>query len=968
MATKILVTKDGKYSVELSRVALTKSASFPQNQSAELRELLGMLTDPNNWELVSNEPTPTWWDRSRPVTPGYPGRQKGPNWTIDINSAEILTLSDFIWGMNQPAPGQMTIFATANVEPKPPDEKTNMDKIEHVVLLMMENRSFDSLLGWLYEKGAPAKNIPALNSRERPYEGLQGLDLNAYENVDATGRIKVKPIRGAKGLGVPNVAPGENFAQVTTQLFEWPFEMTFAPPIQMTPGGVLVAGKWRTQDQVGKMTAEDIRNTLMVELAKYSKEPVQNYYQRYNTDDLAGKGAVVMFLRDAGIRDVAWLKANTDDNQRNTLIVWLSKTFSVPVPELQGMTNQELVLMAWTRSQKPTMKGYVRDYTNELRHLGFPEDQVERYASQVMQSYTPDQLPVLNGLAEHYAVSDMWFSSVPSQTNPNRAFALCGTSMGLVNNGFLEKDERARLIEEKVGYLIGDDRFEARTIFNALEENKATWKVFYQSGYLPSNIYNAIQIATGGTVAGVVGLAARGPLLALGTMIIGAIGAKYAEYLKELSSSELVSDYTHRLFPEILKIANADSHFAKLDEFHNLARDGKLPHFSYLQPEWTIAHGGTGGGFGTPLGIKSVLFHQGRDYHPPGNLDAAESLIKGVYTSLIANRKAWEKTLLIITFDEPIGSFDHVPPPAAIPPWGEGPAPVKREYNFDFKRYGGRVPAILVSPLVEKSTVFRSPTKVPFDHASLIATILKWRGLEKRIPEFGSRTAAAPTFDDVVSLKTPRSDEKEVRFFKSHKAGEPVSFYDRFYLKDFKGRYIAGFKEHYVMPGSVASYDPTISEYFPTLDSLQPDAPRTQFYFQNADYRPDARFITASPKTKVRLVATDEGLGAYNVLGAWRDSRDVYYFNDYMEGDNSEREIWILVNASRGRLLFGDSVRIQNAYDFGILFGGSEQRLVPCFDHPGYLTTIKSGHGSAPGFSYRIYPEEEYYWTVEPIE
>ena len=36
-----------------------------------------------------------------------------------------------------------------------------MNKIEHVVLLMMENRSFDSLLGWLYEKGRPAKNVPA---------------------------------------------------------------------------------------------------------------------------------------------------------------------------------------------------------------------------------------------------------------------------------------------------------------------------------------------------------------------------------------------------------------------------------------------------------------------------------------------------------------------------------------------------------------------------------------------------------------------------------------------------------------------------------------------------------------------------------------------------------------------------------------------------------------------------------------
>ena len=290
-------------------------------------------------------------------------------------------------------------------------------------------------------------------------------------------------------------------------------------------------------------------------------------------------------------------------------------------------------------------------------------------------------------------------------------------------------------------------------------------------------------------------------------------------YLKELSSAELVSDYTHRLFPEILKIKDADSHFTKLanlDEFHKAARAGQLPNFTYIQPEWTIGESGTGGG------LKSVLFHQGDDYHPPGNLDAAENLVKQIYNSLISNRAAWEKTLLIITFDEPIGSFDHYPPPAAIPPWVKGTEPAfKREYNFNFDRYGGRVPTILVSPLVEKGTVFRSTTKVPFDHTSLIATILKWRGLENK--DFGERTKQAPTFDNIVSLSTPRNDEKEVRFLQiSHKASEPVRFYDRFYLKDAMGKYITGFREHAVFPGSFFAEDPTFSEYFPIQGFVSP--------------------------------------------------------------------------------------------------------------------------------------------------
>ena len=72
------------------------------------------------------------------------------------------------------------------------------------------------------------------------------------------------------------------------------------------------------------------------------------------------------------------------------------------------------------------------------------------------------------------------------------------------------------------------------------------------------------------------------------------ISDKSFAYLKELSSSEVVSDYTHRLFPEILKIKNADSHFATLDSFLEAAYNGRLPNFSYIEPEWTIGESGTG--------------------------------------------------------------------------------------------------------------------------------------------------------------------------------------------------------------------------------------------------------------------------------------------------------------------------------------------------------------------------------------
>jgi phospholipase C len=48
-----------------------------------------------------------------------------------------------------------------------------------------------------------------------------------------------------------------------------------------------------------------------------------------------------------------------------------------------------------------------------------------------LRCFTPDQLPVLNFLAQQYAVCDRWFASMPGPTWPNRFFALAGTSWGL---------------------------------------------------------------------------------------------------------------------------------------------------------------------------------------------------------------------------------------------------------------------------------------------------------------------------------------------------------------------------------------------------------------------------------------------------------------------------------------------------------------------------------------------------------
>jgi hypothetical protein len=76
--------------------------------------------------------------------------------------------------------------------------------------------------------------------------------------------------------------------------------------------------------------------------------------------------------------------------------------------------------------------------------------------------------------------------------------------------------------------------------------------------------------------------------------------------------------------------------------------------------------------------------------------------IKEIYETLRASPQ-WNQTLMVVTYDEHGGFFDHVPTPVDGVPSPDGivgPPP----YNFTFDRLGVRVPAILISPWIEKGT------------------------------------------------------------------------------------------------------------------------------------------------------------------------------------------------------------------------------------------------------------------------
>ncbi|HEX8722361.1 MAG TPA: alkaline phosphatase family protein [Pyrinomonadaceae bacterium] len=185
---------------------------------------------------------------------------------------------------------------------------------------------------------------------------------------------------------------------------------------------------------------------------------------------------------------------------------------------------------------------------------------------------------------------------------------------------------------------------------------------------------------------------------------------------------------TRQNFPDTQ--AADESHFGLFKDFQAAAAAGTLAAYTFLEPEW-----------GTT----------GNSQHPNYDVALGEQLIHDVYYAL-RNGPAWDKTLLVITYDEHGGCYDHVPPPQGATP----PDDSVGEYGFDFKRFGVRVPAVLVSPLVAPGTVFRVPDgSTPLDHTSILKTLEKRFGL----PALTARDAAAPDFGDVLTLETPRTDD-----------------------------------------------------------------------------------------------------------------------------------------------------------------------------------------------------------------
>jgi phospholipase C len=169
--------------------------------------------------------------------------------------------------------------------------------------------------------------------------------------------------------------------------------------------------------------------------------------------------------------------------------------------------------------------------------------------------------------------------------------------------------------------------------------------------------------------------------------------------------------------------------FGEESSFLDDAAAGKLPAVCWIDPHFKDTR---------------VFGPDSNDDHPPSDVLAGQALVLDVYHALRSSPQ-WGKTLLVVTYDEHGGIYDHVPPPSVD---DDDPA---------FRRLGVRVPALVISPWVEAGSV--APRDRIFDHTTLIKTILlRFCRNGDRIPDMGRRVSAAHHLGGLLSRQTPRSD------------------------------------------------------------------------------------------------------------------------------------------------------------------------------------------------------------------
>ena len=313
-----------------------------------------------------------------------------------------------------------------------------------------------------------------------------------------------------------------------------------------------------------------------------------------------------------------------------------------------------------------------------------------------MGYWTEQDLPFYHGLARTFPLADRWFSSCLGPTFPNRRFLLAGTAHGLMD------DLPVNILDSPP----------AGTILDMLTRHGISWANYRPAAEDKSQFRRYLNYRRRRS---------------------GHQAKHFGPPMRNIGGVARDLQFTAGLYP--LGMARYMLHVRSIGDFFNDADNGTLPGFCIVDPS----------------------FDEYSEENPQ-DVRKGESFASEIIKHVL-HGKAWRETLLIWTYDEHGGYYDHVAPPAAVPPddvqgrslvahktWLRSvlkplfPGYVKHAQDLvqgpvTYDTYGFRVPAVIVSPYARPDCVLSEV----FDHTSVLKLVEeKWN-----LPALTRRDAAA---------------------------------------------------------------------------------------------------------------------------------------------------------------------------------------------------------------------------------
>ena len=251
--------------------------------------------------------------------------------------------------------------------------------------------------------------------------------------------------------------------------------------------------------------------------------------------------------------------------------------------------------------EKGQNRGFVKSFIESRK----PADNVGSDLWMVpMGYYTSKDLPVYDHLARQYCVCDRWFSSIPGDTWPNRLYATTGTSGPNVAKQSDIWQDILRVGPLKA--LKGMPLFDLPAFTRQLKSDQWRW-YSHDPGTL--RVIDSVY---------------RNPKNLMRDNF-SFFDRRKVDWLTEVLERPIIRG----------------------GSFMDDAARGSLPQVSWIDPNFVDLR---------------VLETNSNDDHPPSDIRAGQAFVFDVYDALLRSRD-WADTLLVVTYDEHGGFYDHFPPP-----------------------------------------------------------------------------------------------------------------------------------------------------------------------------------------------------------------------------------------------------------------------------------------------------------------